>query len=45
MPEPYFIEDDIYDLNITFYKKLTEADLPERRLGQGLGVPDWRQQG
>ena len=29
MPEPYFIEDDIYDLNITFYKKLTEADLPE----------------
>ena len=29
MPEPYFIEDDIYDLNITFYTKLTEADLPE----------------
>ena len=29
MPEPYLIEDDIYDLNITFYTKLTEADLPE----------------
>jgi mono/diheme cytochrome c family protein len=29
MPEPYLIEDDIYDLNITFYKKLTDADLPE----------------
>ena len=29
MPEPYFIEDDIYDLNITFYKKLTDLDLPE----------------
>ena len=29
MPEPYLIEDDIYDLNITFYKKLTEADLPD----------------
>ena len=29
MPEPYLIEDDIYDLNITFYKTLTEADLPD----------------
>ena len=29
MPEPYFIEDDVYDLNITFYKKLTDLDLPE----------------
>ena len=29
MPEPYVVEDDIYDLNIQFYKKLTEADLPE----------------
>ena len=28
MPEPYQIEDDVYDLNITFYTKLTEADLP-----------------
>ena len=28
MPEPYLIEDDIYDLNISFYKKLTEAELP-----------------
>ena len=29
MPEPYFVEDDIYDLNISFYKKLADADLPE----------------
>jgi mono/diheme cytochrome c family protein len=29
MPEPYFVGDDVYDLNIQFYKKLAEADLPE----------------
>ena len=29
MPEPYRVEDDIYDLNITFYTKLTEDILPE----------------
>ena len=29
MPEPYLIEDDIYDINITFYAKLTEDILPE----------------
>ena len=28
MPEPYFVEDDIYDLNITFMKQLTEEELP-----------------
>ena len=27
--EPYFIDDDIYDLNISFFKTLTEADLPD----------------
>ena len=29
LDEPYFIEDDIYDLNISFFKTLTEAELPE----------------
>ena len=28
LDEPYFIEDDIYDLNISFFKTLTEAELP-----------------
>ena len=27
--EPYFIDDDVYDLNISFFKTLTEADLPD----------------
>ena len=27
--EPYFIDDDVYDLNISLYKTLTEAELPE----------------
>ena len=27
--DPYVVEDDVYDLNITFYKTLTEEDLPE----------------
>ncbi len=29
MPEPYLVEDDIYDINITFYTQLTEDILPE----------------
>ena len=29
MPEPYLVEDDIYDMGITFYTKLTEDILPE----------------
>ena len=29
MPRPYRVEDDVYDLNISFYMKLTAADLPE----------------
>ena len=29
LDEPYFIEDDVYDLNISFFKTLTEAELPE----------------
>ena len=29
MPEPYLVEDDIYDLNITFYTKISEEILPE----------------
>ena len=29
MPEPYLIEDDIYDLNISFYTKISEELLPE----------------
>ena len=29
MPEPYLVEDDIYDIGITFYAKLTEDILPE----------------
>ena len=28
LDEPYFVEDDVYDLNISFFKTLTEADLP-----------------
>ena len=27
--DPYVVEDDIYDLNSIFYKKLTEAELPK----------------
>ena len=27
--EPYFIDDDVYDLNISLFKTLTEAELPE----------------
>jgi mono/diheme cytochrome c family protein len=29
MPEPYLIDDDIYDLNITFFTKIAEELLPE----------------
>ena len=29
LEEPYFIDDDIYDLNISFFRTLTEADLPD----------------
>ncbi len=29
LDEPYHVEDDVYDLNISFFKTLTEADLPE----------------
>ena len=29
LDEPYFVEDDVYDLNISFYKTLTAAELPE----------------
>ena len=29
MPEPYLVEDDVYDLNVTFYTELTEDVLPE----------------
>ena len=29
MPEPYFVEDDVYDLNISFFRTLTEEELPE----------------
>ena len=29
LDEPYHIDDDVYDLNISFFKTLTEADLPE----------------
>ena len=29
LDEPYFIDDDVYDLNISFFKTLTEADLPD----------------
>ena len=28
LDEPYFVEDDVYDLNISFFKTLTETDLP-----------------
>ncbi len=29
LDDPYFVEDDVYDLNISFYKTLTEAELPD----------------
>ena len=29
MPKPYLVEDDVYDLNVSFYMELPEADLPE----------------
>ena len=29
MPRPYRVEDDVYDLNVSFYTKLTVADVPE----------------
>lgn len=29
LDEPYFVEDDVYDLNISFYKTLSAGDLPE----------------
>ena len=29
MPKPYRVEDNVYDLNVSFYVELTEADLPE----------------
>ncbi len=29
MPKPYRVEDDVYDLNVSFYMELSEADLPE----------------
>ena len=29
LDEPYFVDDDVYDLNISFFRELTEADLPE----------------
>ncbi len=29
LDEPYFVDDDVYDLNISLFKTLTEADLPE----------------
>ena len=29
LDEPYFVDDDVYDLVINFFKELTEADLPE----------------
>ncbi len=29
LDEPYHVEDDVYDLNISFFKTLTEAELPE----------------
>lgn len=29
LDEPYFVEDDVYDLNISFFKTLTEAELPD----------------
>ena len=29
LPEPYLVEDDVYDLNITFYAELTEDIMPE----------------
>ena len=40
MSEPYFVEDDIYDLNISFFKTLTEEELTRGHVGQGLGVQD-----
>ena len=35
IPEPYFVEDDVYDLNISFYKQLTEVELAEDTWLQG----------
>jgi mono/diheme cytochrome c family protein len=29
LEEPYFVDDDVYDLNISFFQTLTEADLPD----------------
>ena len=29
LDEPYFVDDDVYDLNISFFKTLTDADLPD----------------
>jgi len=29
LDEPYHVEDDVYDLNISFFKTLTEAELPD----------------
>ena len=29
LDEPYFVDDDVYDLNISFFKTLTEAELPD----------------
>ena len=29
LDEPYFVDDDVYDLNISFFKELTEAELPD----------------
>ena len=29
LDEPYFIDDEVYDLNISFFKTLTEAELPD----------------
>ena len=29
MDEPYLVDDDVYDLNISLYKTLTDEDLPE----------------
>ena len=29
LDEPYFVDDDVYDLNISFFRTLTETDLPD----------------
>ena len=36
MPEPYLVEDDIYDLNITFYAKI-----PEEVLSEDVWIRGW----